>query len=135
MQPGDIPECVDIVANHPVLGPRYGATIEHLAEAWRSLLQCEAGIASVFHAGEGSGAHICLVGVTVIVRDDFLYEMKTPPHFWFGPELTMRIVDGKRHLGERQLREANSRDGLNGINWEGCFRPEYAAAMVSCNAT
>src|SRR4051794_32409594 len=34
MQPEDIPECVDIVARHPVVGPRYGQTIELLAEAW-----------------------------------------------------------------------------------------------------
>ena len=41
MQPGDIRECVDIVANHPVIGPRYGPAIEHLPEAWLRLLECE----------------------------------------------------------------------------------------------
>ena len=34
MRPEDIPECVDIVASNPVVGPRYGATIKHLPEAW-----------------------------------------------------------------------------------------------------
>jgi hypothetical protein len=38
MQPVDIPECVDIVAKHPVLGARYGPDIEHLPEAWRRLI-------------------------------------------------------------------------------------------------
>jgi hypothetical protein len=126
MQPEDIPECVDIVANHPVLGPRYGPAIDHLAEAWVRLLQSEACITSVFHTGEGSDALICLFGVTVILGDDFLHEMKTPPHFWFGPELTRRMIEGKSPLlTDKLLREANSRDGLNGVVWEGCFRPEY----------
>src|SRR5438445_741945 len=42
MQPGDIPECVDLVANHAVVGPRYGPMLEHLPAAWLRLLQCEA---------------------------------------------------------------------------------------------
>ena len=54
MQPGDIRECVDIVANHPVIGPRYGPMIEHLPEAWLRLLQCEAKVTTVIHADEGS---------------------------------------------------------------------------------
>ena len=112
MQPGDIRECVDIIANHPVIGPRYGATIEHLPEAWLRLLQCEGMAAVVVQDGEGSQAPICLSGVSVIVRDDFLLEMKTPPLFWVGPELTRRIMRGESPLlTGKQLREANSRDG------------------------
>lgn len=126
MQPRDIPECVDIVAHHPVLGPRYGPAIEHLAEAWLRLLQREACISSVFLAGEGSDAILCFFGITAIVRDDFLHEMKTPPHFWHGPELTRRIIDGESPLlSDKQLRDANSLDGLNAVCWEGCFRPGY----------
>ncbi len=93
MQPGDIRECVDILANHPVIGPRYGAAIEQLPEAWLRLLECEAKEAGVVHAGEDSHGPIVLFGVTAIVHDDFLREMKTPPHFWVGPELARRIVE------------------------------------------
>ena len=126
MQPDDIRECVDIIANHPVIGPRYGAAIEHLPEAWLRLLQCEAKLANVIYADEGSQAPICFSGVTVIVRDDFLLEMKKPPHFWVGPELTRRIMRGKSPLlTGKQLREANSRGGLNLVCWESCMRPEY----------
>ncbi len=126
MQPADIPECVDIVANHPVIGPRYGRAIGHLGEAWLRLLQREAKLANVVYAGEGSRAPICFVGVTVMVRDDFLREMKTPPHFWVGPELTRRIMKGESPLlTGKQLREANSRGGLNLVCWEAGFRPEY----------
>src|SRR5579862_8707077 len=128
MQPGDIRECVDIIANHPVIGPRYGPAIRDLPEAWHRLLQCEAKAAVVVQDGEGSRAPICLLGVSVIVRDDFLREMKTPPHFWVGPELTRRIMDDESPLlTDRQLREANSRDGLNLVCWEGWFRPGYEA--------
>ena len=128
MQPGDIRECVDIVANHPVIGPRYGPAIEHLPEAWLRLLECEAKVTAVIHDGEGSHAPICFFGVSAIVRDDFLREMKTPPHFWLGPELTRRIMRGESPLlTGKQLREANSRGGLNLVCWEACIRPEYEA--------
>ena len=124
MQPGDIRECVDIVANHPVIGPRYGPAIEHLPEAWLRLLQSDALNTAVVLAGEGSRAPICFFGVSVIVRDDFLREMKTPPHFWFGPELTSRIMrDESPLLTGKQLREANSRDGLNLACWESGVSP------------
>jgi hypothetical protein len=125
MQPEDIRECVDMIANHPILGPRYGPMIEHLPEAWLRLLQCEARIATVYHAGEGSRAPAG-VYVGAIVRDDFLNEMKTPPQFWVGAELTRRILRGESPvLTGKQLREANSRDGLNIVGWEACVRPGH----------
>jgi hypothetical protein len=126
MQPGDIRECVDIVANHPVIGPRYGPAIKHLAEAWLRLLDSDALNTDVIHAEDGSDAPICLFGVSAIVRDDFLCEMKTPPHFWLGPELTRRVLKGQSPLlTGKQLREENSRGGLNLVCWEAGVRPEY----------
>jgi hypothetical protein len=47
MQPEDIPECVKIMASHPVFGPRYGRDIDLLPEAWLRLLQSEAKITAV----------------------------------------------------------------------------------------
>jgi hypothetical protein len=126
MQPEDIRECVEILANHPVIGPQYGSMIEHLPEAWLHLLQCEAGITTVFHAGGDSHAPICFFGVAAIVRDEFLLDMKTPPHFWIGPELTKRIITGRSPvLTGKELRDANSRDGLNLVCWEDRIRPGY----------
>ena len=126
MQPGDIRECVDIVANHPVIGPRYGPVIEHLAEVWLRLLDSDALITDVIHAEEGSEAPICFFGVSAIVRDDFLCEMKRPPHFWLGPELATRVMKGQSPLlTGKQLRDANSRGGLNLVCWEGCISPGY----------
>jgi hypothetical protein len=116
---------VDIVANHPVIGPRYGPAIQHLPEAWLRLLHCDALNTAIVHAGEGH-APICFFGVTAIVGDDFLRELKTPPHFWLGPGLTMRIMSGESPLlTGKQVREANSRDGLNLVCWEAGCRVEY----------
>ncbi len=126
MQPNDVPESVEIIAKHPVISSRYGDAIADLPEAWLRMLSCEAGDGWVFQAGEGQRAPICMVGVSVIVNDDFVRELKTPPHFWSGPELTKRILRGDfPALSETQLREANSRGGLNLIVWEGCARREF----------
>ena len=120
MQPNDVRESVEIIAKHPVIGPRYGSVIADLPAAWLCLLSSEASDAWVFHAEEGPHTPICFVGVSVIVNDDFVRELKTPPHFWSGPELTKRILRGNSPLlSEKQLRDANSRGGLNLLVWEG----------------
>lgn len=73
------------------------------------------------YAEEGPRAPICFVGVGAIVNDDFVHELKTPPHFWLGPELTKRLLrDDSPILSEKQLRDGNSRGGLNLMVWEGC---------------
>ena len=126
MQPNDVREAVDIIAKHPVISSRYGKAIADLPAAWLSMLSSGAGDGWVFQAEEGQRAPICMVGVSVIVNDDFVRELKTPPHFWSGPELTKRILRGDfPALSEKQLREANSRGGLNLIVWEGCAHREF----------
>lgn len=128
MQPGDIPECVDVLSKHAMIGPRYGPTIEHLAEAWHRLLRSEPNFATVFHAGDDERAPICLFGFSVIVHDDFVREIKTLPQFWVGPELTRRVIKGESPvLTDKQLRESNSGDGMNLLFWEGCAMPGYEA--------
>jgi hypothetical protein len=126
MQPGDIRECVDLLANHPAIAPRYGPLIEELPAAWLHLLHCEANFATVFHAEEDPRAPICFFGVTAALQDDFVREMKASPQFWVGPELTRRMTIGQSTvLTSNQLREANSRDGLNLVVWEGLMRPGF----------
>ena len=128
MQPGDIPECVDVLSKHAVIGPRYGPTIEYLAEAWRAVLHSEPNFATVFHAGEDERSPICLFGFSVVVHDDFVREMKKLPPFWVGPELTRRFKKGESPiLTDKQIREANSQDGMNLLIWEGCAMPGYEA--------
>lgn len=128
MQPADIRECVEIAANHPVIGPRYGRDIELLPEAWLRLLSFEAKATAVIFADDGTRAPICFVGVSAFLRDDFVREMKPPPQFWVGPELARRVVRGESPiLSDGELREANSRRGLNLVVWEGLVRPGYEA--------
>ncbi len=132
MQPEDIPECVELLRNHPVIGPRYEPVIEHLPEVWLRLLQCEACATALFHADGGSRPPICCLGFTVIVRDQFLNELKTPPHFWIGPEMIRRIVKGESpFLSSNEIREANSRDGLNLVCWDNWVRPGYEVHVRS----
>jgi hypothetical protein len=123
MQLNDIRECAEIIAAHPVIGPRYGNRIGDLSKAWLRLLGCEAKHATVFQAAESPRPPICFVGVSVFVNDDFMQELKAPPGFWIGPELVKRILSGNSPiLSDRQFRKANSRGGLNLVVWEGCIR-------------
>ncbi len=125
MQPKDVRECAEIVAAHPVIGPRYGTALAKLRPAWSSLLGCEAAVMVVFEKVEGSRTVICATAVAVFVHDEFLRELKKRP-FWIGPELARRIVGGKSPiLSNKQFREANSSSGLNHVTWEGIVRPDF----------
>lgn len=108
MQPRDVRECVRIVAKHPVIGPRYGNAIRELGPAWLCLLGSEAMITAVFEESEGTQVTVWAVGVSIIVQDDFLWELKKPPFSWFGPKLAKQIAGGDSPLlSDKQLREAN----------------------------
>jgi len=125
MKPKDVRECVDIIASHPVIGPRYGSKIHQLHSTWLLLLRWEEFLARVFEKVENSRTTICFVGVSVFVTDDFVRELKTAP-FWFGPELIRRAVRGDFPiLRDKQLRKANAQDGLNLLVWEGCIHPDF----------
>ena len=126
MRPKDVGECVKIIATHPVIGPRYGSAIAELRPAWLRLLDCEASVTALIEEVNGLHATICFVGVSVFVGDDFMRELKTPPLRWLGPELAKRTMRGDSPvLSDRQVREANSRGGLNLIVWEGCIRSGF----------
>jgi len=126
METKDLQECIQIIGEHPIIGPRYGAAIQDLRSAWLRLLHSEAMIATVFEAEEETHARICFVGVSVFVTDNFISELKTQPLFWFGPELAKRITRGDSPvLTDKQFREANAHGGLNAIVWEGCWHPDF----------
>jgi len=129
MEPKDVKGCAEIVAKHPVIGPRYGNQIGDLAKAWLRVVGCEAANTTVFQSGDGPRAPICCLGVSLFVSDEFLREIKTPPLRWVGPELARRILAGNSPvLSDNQSREANSRGGLNLLVWEGCIHPEFEAS-------
>ncbi len=127
MRSKDVRECVEIVATHPVLGPRYGPAIADLKVVWLGLLGREAFRAVVFEEVQGSSIRRMGVGVSAFVSEDYLLRMKTPPLFWVGPDLTMRIARGESPLlSDRETRAANQSGGLNLLSWEGAVRAEYA---------
>jgi hypothetical protein len=120
MKAGDVPTCVQIVAAHPSLALRYGSSITDLGPALLRALRCDAMKAVVFEElRTGSPARIWGFGSTAFVSDEFIRELKTPPFVWIGPELARRIRAGRTPvLSDEQLRNANSRDGLNLVVWE-----------------
>jgi DNA-binding CsgD family transcriptional regulator len=127
MRPKDVRECVEIVAAHPIVGPRYGSAIADLGPAWLRLLSCDGfGSATVFEEVGQAGSRMLGVGISVFVADNFLSEVKTPPFFWFGPELAKQVArdDASPLLSQRQVQEANSHGGLNLAIWHACIRSE-----------
>jgi len=94
------------------------------------LLGREAFRAIVFENAEGSQVRRVGVGASVFVSDDFLTELKTPPFFWIGPELTKRLLSGDSPLlSDKQVRHANADGGLNLVTWVGAFVAAYLHSM------
>ena len=128
MRPQDVPDCVEMIAAHPIVGPRYGSAISHLRPAWLRLLSSDGfcSTAIIEEVVEGARSRILGVGVSVVLSDDFLRELKTPPFFWMGPELAKRVArgDDSALLTQGQIREANSSGGLNLAVWQGFVRAE-----------
>lgn len=122
----DVPECVRLVATHPILGPRYGDAIKDLPGVWRRLLDNESFfISALYEETRGGSVGIIGAGISVFVTDDFFQEAKAPPFFWLGPELTRRIAQRRSPLlTEQQVTKANSREGLNLVIWQSGAHPD-----------
>ena len=126
MRKEDVGECVEIVATNPVIGPRYGTEISNLRSAWRRLVGCEAMRAVVFEELNADQIRLWGMGVGIFVHDDFIREIKTPPLLWFGPELAKRLMQGDSlALSDKEVRDRNSKGGLNLLVWEACNLREF----------
>jgi DNA-binding CsgD family transcriptional regulator len=128
MRRKDVRECVDIVGAHPIVGPRYASATADLREAWSRLLAGDGFCAAtVFEEKTGARVNVAGVGVSVFVSDEFLREAKKPPSFWIGPELAKRVARGDHTLllSSKQVREANSREGLNLVIWQATVREQH----------
>ena len=125
MEAGDVAECVQLLVEHPTLGPRYGNLLRHLPALFLRLL--DEGDGAVFLTGTGRSAQIAFFGLTAASHDRFIEEMKAPPpHFWIGPELIRRFVKGERPwLTAKEIEESNERGGLNLLCLDNCARPGY----------
>jgi len=125
MKPNDVPKCVEGIAAHPVLGPRYGRVIEHFPTAIHSVLGRDSLSSVVFEEFHGAATRFLGVGLAVLASDDFLRELKTTPFFWVGPELVKRITRGDSALlSDAAVRDSNSTVGLNLVVWHNTVHPE-----------
>jgi hypothetical protein len=123
----DVADCIEVIAAHPVIGPRYRGRVKtDLYQAWLRLLGSEGMKAAVFEESKGSHVTFGGFGISVVVTDDFVRELKTVPLFWMGPELAKRILLGVSPLlSEKQIREGNSKEGLNLVVWEALQRSGF----------
>ena len=133
MCPTDIRKCVEHVAAHPVLGPRYGKGIEDLPAALSRTFREDYTVVTVFEESNGSASRFLGIGMAVFVSDDFLREAKNTPSFWIGPELAKRIARGHSPLlSKDQVRAANTRGGLNLVVWHNsCYPEDFMRIEVS----
>jgi hypothetical protein len=138
MRQNDICQCVEHLAVHPVLGPRYGKLIEELPSAIRRALGYEHKSFLVFEEFHGGNTRFVGAGMAVFVTDDFLREAKITPYFWIGPELVKRINGGQSPiLTDSEVRNANSTAELNLMVWHNTchpqevMRPEVATIVMT----
>jgi hypothetical protein len=126
-RPDDIATCVKFIADHPVLGPRYGSAIEHLGGVWLRFLDSD-GLFSIVCEETGPGTATRLIGsyIASFICDDFAMELATPPLKWIGPELVNRCLHGPVPiLTDAEVRHANSTGGVNILVWPTAPRTDF----------
>lgn len=138
IQRKDVRTCVEHLAAHPVLGPRYGITIEQLSPALRSIIGRDSFNGVVFEQVRDSGAKFLGMGMAVFVSENFLCEIKATPFFWAGPELVKRITGGSSPvLSDAEVRSGNSTNGLSLLVWHNTvyprdlLTPEFGTAAMA----
>jgi hypothetical protein len=120
----DVQGCVQLLASHPAERHRYGSLLGSLSTVWKSLLSAESLITSVLEDSEASERHAQAFGASAFVTDEFLRQCKMPHPVWIGPELVHRVSRGDSPvLTPKEVRNANSRDGLNLVTWAGLVCP------------
>jgi hypothetical protein len=78
MKATEVPECVSIVATHPLIAPRYSNVLNNLETVWISLLGREAFRAVVFEDTREDRVKLLGLGVSAFVSDEFLHALKRP---------------------------------------------------------
>jgi hypothetical protein len=125
MRPRDVDECVKAVAAHPDFHLQYREQLEPLRSALLRLVGSEGFRALVFEEFDGGKIRNLGVGAIGFLTDHFASEVKTPPYFWVGPELTRRLLQGEMpFLSDNEVRRANSGEGLSLFAWPLGFRSD-----------
>jgi hypothetical protein len=128
MRPGDVRECVEILAADPVVGSRYGALVGQVRPTFLRLLGRLAFRAVVFEDFAAHPKRLVGLGISAFLVEAYVGKLKTAPLCWAGPDLVGRIVRGEDPiLTDRQLRDANAGSGLHNFVWHGCTRLEERA--------
>src|SRR5215471_7385256 len=124
MRAEDVPGCIELLASYPAERHRYGSLLGRLSAAWKTLLRGESLITSVLEDADAPAYHTQAFGVSAFVTDEFLQQCKTPHALWIGRELVRRVVNGDSPvLAPKEVRDANSREGLNLVTWTGIVSP------------
>lgn len=125
MKREDVSTCVRLMASHRAFARQYGNSSDNLLRAWARLFGSEGFRGVVFEEIGQTEVRMFGVGVLVFVTDEFIDEAKHAPHFWLGPVLAARIVNGKSPvLSDGDVRKLNSTSGLNVVPWPLGFRVE-----------
>lgn len=120
----DVDGCVQLLASHPAERHRYGSLLSLLSSVWKSLLGRDSLITSVLEDAEAPTRHPQAFGVSTFVTDEFLHLCKMPHPLWIGRELVRRnSCRDSPVLTPNEVRNANSRDGLNLVTWTGLVCP------------
>jgi len=124
MLTNDVQECVQLLASHPAERHRYGSLLSRLSTVWKSLLRTESLITSLLEDTEASARNPQAFGVSAFVSDEFIQHCKVPHPLWIGPELVRRVSRGDSPvLTPKEVRNANSGNGLNLVTWTGLVCP------------
>jgi hypothetical protein len=119
----DIPDCVSFVVSQPALRARY-PSMDELARAWAKLIDDEFACMLLYEEISRARSTIWGVSIAAFVRQSFVREIKTPPFFWIGPELARRVNSASSPvLSSKEIREANSTNGLNLVVFQGNILP------------
>lgn|SRR5208282_4072011 len=125
MLPRDAQPCAELIASHPLEKQRYCQLAEQLPSAWKQCLRCGSLITVVLEDMESGKPSLQGFGVSVFVTDEFTYSCKMPSMQWIGPELVRCLMRGESPvLGPKEIRDANSSDGLNLASWASILCPQ-----------
>ncbi len=119
MRKEDVSPCVQILATHPILAPRFGETLKDVEHALHTTFSLDSVKAIALEETSRTGQSRLLgAGIIGFVTDEFATRVKTPPFFWIGPEVThLTVLGATPFLRNSMLREANTLQGLNNITW------------------
>src|SRR5277367_6173031 len=102
----DVDMCMEFIACHPVIGPRYEKNISYLSSAVKAVLNLESVRAFLFEETDETGSvRPFATGIVGFVSDEFARRATKPPYFWIGPEITRLTLEGRSpFLSDEQLR-------------------------------